>query len=39
VATNGRVYAFGAATPARLLEGAGLSLDGAVAIVGYRSPA
>jgi SpoIID/LytB domain protein len=38
VATNGRVYAFGAATPARLLEGAGLSLDGAVAIVGYRSP-
>lgn len=38
VATNGRVFAFGAATPARQLEGAGLSLGGAVAIVGYRSP-
>jgi SpoIID/LytB domain protein len=37
VGTNGRVYAFGAATPARQLEGAGLSLAGAVAIVGYRS--
>ena len=36
VGTNGRVYAFGAATPARQLEGAGLSLAGAVAIVGYR---
>jgi SpoIID/LytB domain protein len=38
VATNGRVFAFGAATPARQLEGAGLSLAGAVAIVGYRLP-
>ena len=38
VTTSGRVFAFGVATPARDLEGAGLSLAGAVAIVGYRSP-